>query len=100
MADESDHFSRYALALEYGKANDTIQMRQEFEWLLLYAPMYLPTYYHAGSLYEELGEPLLAEATFAKGIKVGEVQQDKHALQELRAVHYNLLLEYDMDSTL
>lgn len=100
VADSTDNFSRYALALEYGKAQNMSLMRQEFDYLLATAPEYLPTYYHAGSLYEELGEVELAESTFAKGIKQAEAQQEAHALLELKSVHYNLLMEYDIESTL
>lgn len=98
--DTQDYFSRYALALEYGKAQEVGKMREHFEYLLVHAPQYLPTYYHAGCLYEELGEVLLAESTFAKGIKEATAQQDKHALHELRGVHTNLLMEYEVESTL
>jgi Tfp pilus assembly protein PilF len=98
--DAQDHFSRYALALEYGKINDMKKMRETFEHLLQHAPQYLPTYYHAGSLYEEVGEVVLAEATFAEGIRQATSQQDQHALHELRGVHTNLLMEYDVESTL
>ena len=98
--DAQDHFSRYALALEYGKAHEVGKMREQFEYLLTFAPQYLPTYYHAGCLYEELGEVALAESTFSKGIKEATVQQDKHALHELKGVHTNLLMEYEVESTL
>lgn len=99
-ADPQDNFSRYALALEYGKAQEVGKMREAFDYLLTNSPAYLPTYYHAGSLYEELGEVELAERTFAKGIRQAEAQKDAHALHELKAVHYNLLMEYDIASSL
>jgi Tfp pilus assembly protein PilF len=98
--DAQDHFSRYALALEYGKIHEIAKMRETFEYLLQNAPEYLPTYYHAGALYEELGEIVLAEATFAQGIKQATLQQDAHALHELKNIHTNLLMEYDVESTL
>lgn len=98
--DAQDHFSRYALALEYGKAQEVGKMREHFEYLLAHAPEYLPTYYQAGCLYEELGDVVLAESTFAKGIKEAIAQEDKHALHELKGVHTNLLMEYDVKNTL
>ena len=100
VAEPHDNFSRYALALEYGKANEVGKMRQEFEYLLANAPDYLPTYYHVGSLYEELGEIALAKTTFQKGIALAEAQQDAHALRELKAVYHNLLMEYDLEDEL
>ena len=42
--DAADSFSRYALALEYGKVHEVGKMRIEFEYLLENMPTYLPTY--------------------------------------------------------
>ncbi len=98
--DANDHFSRYALALEYGKIHEIALMRETFEYLLMNAPEYLPTYYHAGSLYEELGNVETAEATFAEGIRQATRQQEAHTLKELKGAHTNLLMEYDIKNTL
>ena len=53
--DPRDPFNSYALALEY-LHSDPSRSRSLFETLLQNHKDYLPTYYHAARLYQDLGE--------------------------------------------
>jgi tetratricopeptide (TPR) repeat protein len=90
-----DPFLIYALALEYGKMHDFAKMREYFEALMLNFPSYLPTYYHAGKLYEELGEVALAKQTFEQGIELAKSQKDDFALRELNGAYQMFMMDYE-----
>ena len=54
--DPSDTFSRYALALEYLKADQPEDGMQQLQQLLNSQPDYLAAYYQLGKILEEKGE--------------------------------------------
>jgi Tfp pilus assembly protein PilF len=78
-----DGFLRHALALEYIKIDQKNEALDLFVNLLADDPAYLGSYYHLGKLYESLGEPSKAGATYAEGIALARKKGDKHSLSEL-----------------
>ncbi len=91
--DPSDPFNLYALGLEYQKVNLN-QAKFYFDELLKYHDLYVPTYYHAGMLYSELGETEKAIKILEKGIQVSLGQQDFKAQRELQTLLTNLELDF------
>ncbi|HEY9047852.1 MAG TPA: tetratricopeptide repeat protein [Ohtaekwangia sp.] len=90
--DPDDPFNRYVLALEYIKS-DTTQAAVLFDELMQKHPDYLPTYYHAGNLFESLGNRDKAIAIFQKGIELAQQQREFKALRELQSVLSELLYD-------
>lgn len=89
--DPRDPFNLYALALEYFKS-DSSKTRELFDVLLEEHPDYLPTYYHAGKLYEDLGDTATASQIFEKGIELATKKNDAKALRELRSAHDEMMM--------
>ncbi|MFC5271695.1 tetratricopeptide repeat protein [Adhaeribacter terreus] len=81
--DPADAFTIYALATEYRKL-DVTESRKYYEILLSEHPNYVGTYYHAASLYNELGLPEKAEETYQKGMKIARQEGNMHAFSELQ----------------
>jgi len=90
--DPDDPFNRYALALEYIKS-DTTQAAALFDELMQKHPDYLPTYYHAGNLFEALGNRDKAIDILQKGITLAQQQREFKALRELQSVLSELLYD-------
>ncbi len=82
--DPSDAFTRFALAHEYLKRNNTDSALSFFEALVQDMPAYVGTYYHLGKLYEALGRNADAITTYQQGIQVASEQRDTHARAELQ----------------
>lgn len=80
--DPDDPFNIYALALEYQKV-DLLKTEFYFNMLLTKHPNYIPVYYHAGKLYEELGEKNRAVEIFEAGINYAREAKDLKAVREL-----------------
>lgn len=76
-------FNIYALAMEF-LTSQPQQTRFYFDQLLTDHPHYLPTYYHAASLYANLGERDRAVEVYTKGIELARVQNNQKTLQELQ----------------
>jgi tetratricopeptide (TPR) repeat protein len=90
--DPNDPFNIYALALELQK-NDAGQTLYYFDLLLSQHPSYIPVYYHAGKLYQELGEKNKAIDIFESGIRQAQIVGDMKALRELRSALDELMFE-------
>jgi Tfp pilus assembly protein PilF len=90
-SDPKDSFSRYALALEYVKANQHSDAVQEFETVKTNDADYVATYYQLGKLYQQLGKAHEAEKTFRTGITVASKLNDEHTRSELEAALEELL---------
>jgi tetratricopeptide (TPR) repeat protein len=90
--DPNDPFNIYALALEVQKS-DTQKTREYFDMLLTKHPAYIPVYYHAGKLYQELGEKNKAIEIFESGIRQAKIVGDMKALRELRSALDELMFE-------
>lgn len=94
--DSSDPFNHYAVALEYLKT-DQNKSKDYFDTLLSQFPEYLPTYYHAALLFENINEIEKAKSTLEKGIILAENQKKDKAKKELQIALQNLIFEYDLD---
>jgi tetratricopeptide (TPR) repeat protein len=90
--DPNDPFNIYALALEVQKT-DTRKTLYYFDILLAQHPSYVPVYYHAGKLYQELGEKTKAIEIFEFGIDQAQATGDLKALRELRSALDELTFE-------
>jgi Tfp pilus assembly protein PilF len=86
-----DSFSRYALALEYMKLEQTEDAIREFETVKKNDPDYLATYFQLGQLYQKLGQIHEAEKTFRTGITVAAKAGEEHTRSELEAALEALL---------
>ncbi len=88
--DPQDPFNLYALALEYQK-HDQAKAITFFERLLTDHPAYVPSYYHAAKLYEQLGERDKAIQTYEKGIEMARKVNDLKAARELKSAYDELI---------
>ena len=88
----NDPFNIYGLALEYLK-HDVNKSKQLFDRLLSDHPDYIPTYYHAAKLYQDLNEKEKAIEIYEKGIKVSQSQNDLKTSRELQAAYQELLFD-------
>lgn len=82
--DPGDPFNLYALAQEYLKSAPE-KSRHLFETLLQQHADYLPTYYHAAKLFQEMNEKEKAIRIFENGIELAKKLNDTKALRELRS---------------
>jgi tetratricopeptide (TPR) repeat protein len=89
--DPADPFNLYAIATEYLKT-DALQALHYYEKLLNEHPGYVPTYYHAASVYAQMGNREKAKETYEKGIQVSLQQNIRHAHRELQSA-YNRFME-------
>lgn len=90
--DPSDAFTIYAIATEYNSfAPD--KALEYYELLLGQHVDYLPTYYHVGKLYADIGESVKAEQAFKKGIALAQSLNESLALRELQNAYNEFLFE-------
>ena len=80
-----DPFNHYALALEY-LAEEPQKAKRLFAHLLAHHPGYVPTYYHAGNLYWETGEPDRALEILRAGLVTAKAAGDRKAAGELQGL--------------
>ncbi len=92
--DPDDPFTIYALAIEHLSIKKQ-KARELFDQLLAEHPNYLGTYYHAASLYDELGKRDEAERIYKRGIELTAEAGDHHALRELKSAYQNFLFDDD-----
>ncbi len=90
--DPNDPFNLYALALEYQK-HDTKKACQLFDLLLTDHKDYVPTYYQAGKLFQEIGEREKSLQIFESGIEIARSKKDFKTLRELQAAQNELLFD-------
>jgi len=88
--DPADPFNLYALALEYLKT-DKNKSKELFDLLLLKHAEYLPTYYHAATLFIELNIMDQATTVLEKGIALARQQGQSKSMRELQMVYDELL---------
>lgn len=84
-ADPHDPFNIYALAIEYRK-NDIEKAKTLFDQLLNEFPDYVPTYYHAATLYLENNQEGEAIHILQTGIAVARKQNETKAARELQGL--------------
>jgi len=95
--DPNDPFTIYAIATEYLKI-DIEKSRYYYELLLANHENYVGTYYHAGKLYEQIGEKDQAEKIYKKGMQISRQEGNQHAFSELQQVYNKLMgLDYEDD---
>ncbi len=93
--DPSDPFTIYAIATEYLKI-DIQKSKEYYEILLAGHENYVGTYYHAGKLYEQLGEKDKAEQVYKKGMQISRQEGQMHAFSELQQA-YNKFMGLDYE---
>ena len=89
-----DAFNHYALATELLKTSK-MESKEIFEYLIQHHVNYLPTYYHLGALYVELGEQQLAESTYLSGIDLAHKIGNEKTLKELKGAYQMFLDELE-----
>ncbi|QIX63001.1 tetratricopeptide repeat protein [Hymenobacter sp. BT18] len=95
--DPNDAFTIYALATEY-RSSDPAKAWEFYHKLLTEHPEYVGTYYHAGKLLEQLGQPAEAEQVYRTGLTVARRAGQLHAASEIQGVLNSLLgLDYEDD---
>src|SRR5258708_6646208 len=82
--DPHDHFSTYALALEYIKINRAAEAISLLEKLIRLNPDYLAAYYQLGKLFESAHDFPKASFFYQAGIEVARKKKDQKTLNELR----------------
>ncbi len=87
--DPDDSFVKYAIAKEYEKLDDLKTSIAKFESLRADDPDYVGLYYHLAYIYTEIDEMEKALEIYDAGIEVAKVQNDLHALSELRNARVN-----------
>ena len=90
--DPDDPFNVYALAIEYQKS-DAVKAKEFFDILITHHEHYIPTYYHAAKLYQDLGEKDYAIGLYEKGIAEAKEKNDLKALRELQSAYQELLFD-------
>ena len=80
-----DPFNWYALALEETK-QDSNRAVELFEYVLEKHPDYLPSYYHAGNLYQSIGNQKRAIEILQTGVELAKLQGERKTLNELRTL--------------
>ena len=95
--DPNDPFTLYAIATELRGA-DPQKAMEFYEKLLTEHERYVGTYYHAASLYAELGQNDMAEQTYKKGMLVSRQEGNMHAFAELQQAYNKFMgLDYEDD---
>ncbi len=87
-----DCFLLHALALENIKNNNLLEAQNLFEKVLAINPNYVGTYYHLGRLLEQKGKRQKAIETYEEGMKMCQINGDRHSLSELRSA-LDILME-------
>ncbi|GAA4396599.1 hypothetical protein GCM10023187_04890 [Nibrella viscosa] len=89
-----DPFNVYALAMEY-RTEDPGQALHYIEKLLTEHPDYLPTYYPAAELYEEMDNRSKAGMLYQRGLELARDQQNQKTFDELNRAYRRFLDEED-----
>jgi tetratricopeptide (TPR) repeat protein len=79
-----DPFLTYAIAIELVNEGLDAEARPLFEELLERHQSYVPTYLHAGMLFERGEETRRAKEIYMRGIEVAQSAGNSHAASELR----------------
>lgn len=93
--DPNDPFTIYAIATEY-RSSDPQKAKVYYEILLREHETYVGTYYHAASLYDELGQKDEAEQVYKKGLRISRQEGNMHAFAELQQAFNKFMgLDYE-----
>jgi tetratricopeptide (TPR) repeat protein len=88
----NDSFLLFAIAKEYEGASEKDQALHYYLQIVNNDPDYVGTYYHLAKLYEKMGQPAEALATYGTGMAVARKVGDQHTLAELSSARLNLEL--------
>lgn len=80
----NDTFTKFALALELLKADESTKAKVLFESVLKQDPEYSGVYYHLGKLYQSSGRNEDAARLFKKGVEIAEKQGKNRTKSELQ----------------
>ena len=95
--DPNDAFTLYAIATEY-RNTDKQKAKEYYDKLLAEHENYVGTYYHAASLYNELGQADEAEKIYKKGMQISRQEGNLHAFSELQQAYNKMMgLDYEDD---
>ena len=83
-SDPEDSFTRYALAMEYVSAGETVTGISYLEDLLNRDPGYVATYQQLGYIYIELDRTDDAVDILKRGIEIARKAGDAHAASEMQ----------------
>ncbi len=82
--DPNDAFSKYALALEYAKIQNTEMAIRLLCQIKKDQPDYLALYYQLGKFYELNSQQDNAISIYKYGIDIAQKQNNRHTLSELK----------------
>jgi len=88
----NEAFLLYAIANEYRRESPE-KSKDYFKKLLNEHPTYLPAYYQAAQLHQELGELDEASELYKTGIVVATQQKELKTLSELQSAYMNFQIE-------
>jgi tetratricopeptide (TPR) repeat protein len=94
--DPEDHFSRYALALEYLEEGQTRIAIDCFEEVLRQNAEILSVYYHLGRALERAGDKERAMIVYESGITLAKQQGKQRTENELKAALSGLREEEEL----
>ena len=83
--DPGDSFTRYAIGLEFAKAENYSEAIRVLEDLRVRDPGYVPTYYMLAGYYHHTGNDASAKLIYQEGISVARSTGDRHAMSELQS---------------
>jgi len=83
-ADPSDSFSRYALALELEKADNSVEAASELREVIGRDPGYVAAYYHLGRILSRLGEIDESRGVYQRGLGAAIDAKDQRAVSEIQ----------------
>jgi tetratricopeptide (TPR) repeat protein len=82
--DPNDHFSKYALSLEFVHEQREDEAISLFNELITDNPEFLATYYQLGKAYELKKQIENAVHAYTSGIEIARKQRNQHAENELK----------------
>ena len=83
--DPTDSFTRYAIGLEFAKAEKYPEAIRTLEELRERDPAYVPNYYMLAGYYHHTGDNASAKLMYQEGISVARTAGDRHAMSELQS---------------
>jgi predicted Zn-dependent protease len=83
--DPSDSFTRYAIGLEFAKAEKYAEAIRTLEELRERDSSYVPTYYMLAGYYHHTGDDASAKLIYQEGISIARNTGDRHAMSELQS---------------
>lgn len=83
-ADPTDSFSRYALALELEKGDNSVEAAGELREVIARDPGYVAAYYHLGRILSRLSEIDESRSVYQRGLRAATDAKDQRAVSEIQ----------------